>query len=491
MRGRWAAAAAILSLAGLAAGAAGAGVGATPSAVTVQVDAAHPGPAVNEGLIGTNQPVAGAGPVISALGPAWGRADLSLDAGYNCATGTWDPTVADQRVQQDLAMGTEPEMIIDYSPPCMTSNPLHETLDPPDANGYAPWANLVEQAAFHEITTYGVRVFEVWNEPDGTFWHGTIADYLAMYQATAAAVEKAAARAGVTGVAVGGPALLFADPAWLEPFLAYVSANHLPLDFVSWHYYGNYPALGPFFTSGGTLPPSAPAPYWYNPGTRAQFYGVQVAQVRAELSRYPDLHPLTVIDEWNIDAGYDARSDGPYDAAFAAAVLDSVQSAGLDRMAFFRVADDSPHTLGNWGLLFSNLSPKPVYWTFWLWHQLAGAGLPVSLTPDQTTADPSGRVGAVASRSGAGAYNVLLYDFAPYDPSGGYGATDPNGFDHRVTVRWTALPKGPWTWSLRIVDASASADAVAATGKVGLGHAAVDVDLPGESVALLTLTPAS
>ncbi|MHB1785438.1 MAG: GH39 family glycosyl hydrolase [Acidimicrobiales bacterium] len=468
-----------------------AGFGGTGSEVTVSVDTARAGTSVNEALVGTNQPVGGAGPVMAPLGVHWGRADLSLDATYSCTTGVWDPSLADQRVQEDLAMGAEPEMIVDYSPTCLTSNPLHETLDPPDADGYRPWKNLVEQAAYHEMTTYGVHVFEVWNEPDGTFWHGSLADYLATYKATAQAIQAAAARAGRTDVRIGGPALVFSDPAWLEPFLAYVAANDLPLGFVSWHYYGNYPALGPFATGAGVVPPEVPGvgPYWYNPATLAQTFEVQVAQVKAEIAKYPQLHPLTAIDEWNIDAGYDPRSDGPYDAAFVAAVLDASQSAGVDRMAFFRVADDSPTTLGNWGILRSALTPKPVYWAFSFWHQLAGSLLPVTESPDQWGADHAGRIGSVASVGPSGVKNLLIYDYAPFDPTGNYGSTDPNPYDHPVTVEFAALAPGRWHYTVRLVDATHHATLVA-RGSLAGHKDRVHLLLPGESVALVQVTPA-
>lgn len=437
--------------------------------------------AVNEALLGTNQPVdsSQAESLVAQLGIGWARTDMSLDASYACASGTWDPTSLDARVREDLAMGGTPELIVDYSPPCMTSNPLHETLDPPDAAGYGPWESLIEQVAYHEMTALGVRVFEVWNEPDGTFWHGTLADYLTMYKATATAITAAAQRAGISGVSVGGPALLFADPAWLEPFLAYVSANHLPLGFVSWHYYGDYPALGPFATGAGVVPPEVPGagPYWYNPATTAQTYALQVQQVKDEIAKYPGLNPRTVIDEWNLDAGYDPRSDQPYDAAFAAAVLTAVQSAGLDRMAFFRVADDRPGTLGNWGMLFSNFAPKPVYWTFAFWHTLAGTRL------SATTAPAGGDVGAVASAgAGAGtggAFNVLVYNYAP---NGGSQAAP-------VTVRFRGLA-GAWTYTVRMVESSNDGGQFS-SGSVTGPSAAVSLQMPVESVALLQLTPAA
>jgi hypothetical protein len=285
---------------------------------------------------------------------------------------------------------------------------------------------------------------------------------------------------------VGGPALLFPDPVWIEAVLAYVSAQALPLDFLSWHYYGDYPALGPFPEGPVDLPPSVPAlgDYWYNPGTRAQAYGEQVSMVRTLLSAFPQLHPLTVLDEWNLDAGYDPRADTAYDAAFAAAVLDSVQQAGLDRMAFFRVADDKLGTLGNWGMLFSDLSPKPVYSTFLFWHELGGSLLPVDLTPPQVLADPVGRIGAVATRAADGTVRVLVYDYAPYDPTGAYGTGTSGLYDHSVALEISGLGNAHHYDAVVVSDAGPRSVSGATDGGGGLVLA-----MPGESVALVTLHP--
>jgi hypothetical protein len=345
--------------------------------------------------------------------------------------------------------------------------------------------------ALHEITAEHVRVFEVWNEPDGLFWTGTLAQYLKLYDDTVAAVERAARVAGVQ-VAVGGPALTFPDVAWIEPFLAHVVAGGLPLDFLSWHYYLDYPALGP--TGGIPAPPPGVPPVWYNPFARAQEYGAQVALVRDEAAKYPTLHPKLWIDEWNLDAGYDARHDGPYDAAMAAAVLDSVQGAALDRMSFFKVTDD-PGPTGNWGMLTVGLRPKPVYYAFDFWHRLAGRSLGVAITPDQSASDASGRVGAVASRPGAGngSVRVLLYDYVPFDATGGNGTHDPTPYDTtaRVTVR--GLRPGRYGVRASVVDGVHQTPGVRTLGTRsaagGDGSIAVTLPVPGDSVTLLELDP--
>jgi hypothetical protein len=497
---------AVAVMAGFASSAATAAPSAGPTSgagrsgeVTVSVDTTSHKGAVNEGLLGTNQPVAGAGAMVRPLGIDWARTDMSLDSSYDCSTGSWSSSALDQRVREDYQMGGTPELIVDYSPSCMTAG--GNGLEPPDHSicpvsmascptvNWGPWSALVEEAAYHEMTAEGVRIFEVWNEPDGTFWYGTLDDYLAMYKVTADAIEAAAHKAGIPShqVLIGGPALLYPDPAWLTAFLSYVSANGLPLGFLSWHYYGDYPGIGPYDENGVVVPPQPPAgapDYWYNPLTRAQTYGYQVQYVQTLLEAYPSLHPLTAIDEWNLDAGYDPRADTVCDAAFAAAVLDSVQSAGLDRMDFFSVADGSPHTLGNWGMLLSDLDPKPVYHTFLFWHELAGRLLGVALSGDQTAADPVGRIGAVASDSKRDV-RVLLYDYAPYDPTGGYGTRDPNPYDHQVNVELQGIGAGTHHYTLEVLDGESAGGAPTRTS--GATRGTITTEMYGESVALLTI----
>jgi len=85
------------------------GAGGGPGTVAVGTTAPS-GTSVNEGLLGTNQPLAAAGPAMQALGIDWARTDMSLDSSYDCSTGTWGSAALDQRVQADYAMGGTPEL---------------------------------------------------------------------------------------------------------------------------------------------------------------------------------------------------------------------------------------------------------------------------------------------------------------------------------------------------------------------------------------------
>ncbi len=463
------------------------------------------GPLINQGLIGVNGPgPVGAQALIKNLGVDWVRVGTSLGANYNCATGVWDPTNLDQSVAGVLAEGGVPEIDVGGTPTCLATPTGNSGFgpqnDPPDigSQNRQAWMSLVYQMAYHEITTYGVAIFEIENEPDWVFWNGTMQEYFQVYNDTATAIEQAASKANVK-VMVGGPTLanIFdsMDTSWLDPFLQYVSSHNLPLDFLSWHSYPNDPLAGPGPSPGegpyclGNQPGPNGNTCYYNksldPGTPAQ----EARQARQALANYPNLHPLLVIDEWNLNGEYDARQSGPYDAAFALDVLTQAQQAGVDRMCFWDVNDSASDPLNNWGLLTSNLEPKPVYYSFLFWHDIAGQSLPISFDPGGTSADPLGQVGGVASRSASGKLSVLLYNFQPYDVSGNYGTSDPTPTDHQVVLDLTGLAaNSAYAWNRMAVDATHTGSTIA-TGTLtsSAGNAQMIFDIPGDSVSLVTL----
>lgn len=78
---------------------------------------------------------------------------------------------------------------------------------------------------------YGIKYWEVLNEPDGRF---TPTKYYKLYGELARAVKAADPTA-----LIGGPALMFAynGPTYREDLLEYLRKNNLPLDFWSFHDY--------------------------------------------------------------------------------------------------------------------------------------------------------------------------------------------------------------------------------------------------------------
>jgi hypothetical protein len=59
--------------------------------------------------------------------------------------------------------------------------------------------------------------------------------------------------------------------------------------------------------------------------------------------------------------------------------------------------------------------------------------------------------GAVASAGAGGVINVMAYNFDPYDPSGGYGTSDPAPFDDQVGVDVSGLAAGSYSVSQSLI----------------------------------------
>ena len=111
---------------------------------------------------------------------------------------------------------------------------------------YAKWQGLAEAVVAHLVERYGkdevlTWYFEVWNEPDISYWHGTPEEYYKLYDAAAAGVKAALPGARVGGPATTGPGGKTRDGGpdggykLLKGFLEHVRDTKQPLDFISFH----------------------------------------------------------------------------------------------------------------------------------------------------------------------------------------------------------------------------------------------------------------
>ena len=116
---------------------------------------------------------------------------------------------------------------------------------------YGKWRELMRQVGAHMVARYGLAevstwYWEVWNEPDIFYWHGTEEEYNRLYDYAVAGV-----RAAIPGARVGGPATTGPSPgsksaAFLEAFLRHCAQDRsaatggpVPLDFISFHAKGS------------------------------------------------------------------------------------------------------------------------------------------------------------------------------------------------------------------------------------------------------------
>jgi xylan 1,4-beta-xylosidase len=105
----------------------------------------------------------------------------------------------------------------------------------------------VQRYGKNEVLTW---YFEVWNEPDISYWHGTPEEYYRLYDASVAGVKAALPGARVGGPATTGPGGRARDGGpgnfdknggykLLRGFLEHVRDTKQPLDFISFHAKGS------------------------------------------------------------------------------------------------------------------------------------------------------------------------------------------------------------------------------------------------------------
>ena len=111
---------------------------------------------------------------------------------------------------------------------------------------YALWGELVRRYTEHLVQRYGkdkvsTWYFEVWNEPDISYWHGTPEEYYKLYDYAVDGVRKALPNAIVGGPASTGPSSERAS-VFLNNFLKHclndksaANGRSIPLDFISFH----------------------------------------------------------------------------------------------------------------------------------------------------------------------------------------------------------------------------------------------------------------
>ncbi|GAA2825535.1 GH39 family glycosyl hydrolase [Kribbella solani] len=157
---------------------------------------------------------------------------------------SYDFSVVDAIYDKLLAIGLRPVVELGFMPRELASDPAKTVfaygaiISPPAS--YDRWHDLVRALVLHLVDRYGLEEvltwdFEVWNEANlEVFWSGTKAEYLQLYDVSAAAVKSVDPR-----IAVGGPSS--AAAGWVDDFLDHTKRYGTPVDFVSTHTYGSPP----------------------------------------------------------------------------------------------------------------------------------------------------------------------------------------------------------------------------------------------------------
>jgi xylan 1,4-beta-xylosidase len=163
----------------------------------------------------------------------------------------YDYTIIDRIMDATVGAGTLPLVEIGFMPEALSTQPSPyrnsgtNTLDsgsfyPP--RDYTAWAGLVSAWAEHVKERYpGAETdwqWELWNEPDLPYWHGTFEEFAQLYDYTEAALH-----AVFPATSLGGPAVANPERAFLGQFLehcatgtnAVTGERGTRLDMVSFH----------------------------------------------------------------------------------------------------------------------------------------------------------------------------------------------------------------------------------------------------------------
>jgi xylan 1,4-beta-xylosidase len=169
----------------------------------------------------------------------------------------YDWTIVDRIIDTYVHNHAKPFMEIGFMPKALSVHPEPYRHTWPKGGidtgwayppkDYDKWRELVFQWVKHSVERYGRQeveswYWEVWNEPNISYWHGTSAEFDKLYDYAADGVKKALPTARVGGPATTGPL----DPKaaeFLRRFLAHCvnGANEAtgksgaPLDFITFH----------------------------------------------------------------------------------------------------------------------------------------------------------------------------------------------------------------------------------------------------------------
>jgi len=173
----------------------------------------------------------------------------------------YDWTIVDRIFDTYMQANARPFVEVGFMPEALSSKPepyARNWPNKPEGEGwaqppkdYAKWAELLRQWALHAVARYGKAEvetwsWELWNEPNISYWRGTPEEYDKLYDYTADALRRALPTAKVGGPASTNPS---SGPAgdFLRQFLehcarginAATGKTGAPLDFITFHAKGS------------------------------------------------------------------------------------------------------------------------------------------------------------------------------------------------------------------------------------------------------------
>ena len=173
----------------------------------------------------------------------------------------YDWTIVDRIIDTYLERGMKPLVEIGFMPEALSSKPVpYRHFWKPGDNyndvytgwsyppkDYAKWGELIYQWVRHAVEKYGRAEVEswwwdVWNEPNIGYWHGTAEEYMKLYDFAADGLKRALPTARIGGPHTTGP-LNDATQQRLRSFLEHcVRGTNFatgkigsPLDYIGFH----------------------------------------------------------------------------------------------------------------------------------------------------------------------------------------------------------------------------------------------------------------
>ena len=273
----------------------------------------------------------------------------------------------DQAYDGLLANGVRPIVELSFMPAKLAARQIHHSfwyrpITSPPAD-YARWDALMTALARHLIERYGIEevshwYFEVWNEPNLDFWAGTPkqSTYWTLYDHTAKSLKAVDTR-----LRVGGPAT--AQAAWVAAFLRHCHENHVPVDFVSTHVYGDDTPKDVFGLRG--------------PVVRREMVCRAVQKVHGEIQASPLPAVPLIWTEFNASwSNHPEVTDAPYMGPWLAETIRQCDGL-LQDMSYWTFSDVFEEQgvvkkpfYGGFGLIAAGGVPKPAFNAFALLHRL-------------------------------------------------------------------------------------------------------------------------
>ncbi|MDE3169613.1 MAG: glycosyl hydrolase family 39 [Acidobacteriota bacterium] len=267
-----------------------------------------------------------------------------------------------------LESGARPFVELSFMPRQLAAEPPVEQafwyrpiVSPP--KDWDKWANLITNFAQHLIDRYGIDevshwYFEVWNEPNLDFWAGNPKQesYFHLYDVTAHALKSVSPR-----LRVGGPAT--AQAAWIDTFIRHTVDDHVPVDFVSTHVYGNDL---PENVLGSNQPVSraqmvcSAARKVYDQVKASPLPNLPIiwSEYNASYKNEPDVTDAPFMGPWLADTI--RRCDGLTEMMSYWTFSDVFEEQGVVKTPFY----------GGFGLMAEDNLPKPSFNAFQLLHKL-------------------------------------------------------------------------------------------------------------------------